>query len=328
VTYLGGPEEEPAHEETEDWWRLWLAKPDRIRTEFSVGEEFVTAVLVGDTWWSWSPSQGAMTNAGDPHHSHGTGPGHALVDPAPILPAVDIEIAGRSTFLGRGVLQVVATPSPLDENDEEWHDWHGATHGLGGGADEYRLLVDEERGVLLRAEARLSGQPFRLLEIEEVAFDEDLPQELFTPPQGLGFDRVEPTRSVPLAELPGAVPFVVLVPEHPPFGPPSVTIEPPHPRHGISLQAHIHYGSPMDGEEDRQFWLIESAEPIPERDGVEWREEEGILLGDDRRMRPALRIARLERAGTHVEIQSYWLEVDELRDLARSLVPLPSQPSA
>jgi hypothetical protein len=116
------------------------------------------------------------------------------------------------------------------------------------------------------------------------------------------------------------------VPEHPPFGSPSVMIEPAHPRHGIALQAHIHYGSPMDGEEDRQFWLIESAEPIPEREWMEWREQEGIRMGEDQRTRPALRIARLERAVTYVEIQSYWMQADELRDLARSVVPLPSPP--
>jgi hypothetical protein len=74
--------------------------------------------------------------------------------------------------------------------------------------------------------------------------------------------------------------------------------------------------------------LIESADPIPERAGVDWREEGDIRLGEDRRVRPVLRIARLERLGTHVEIQSYWLGMEELLRLARSLVPLPSKPPA
>jgi hypothetical protein len=46
---------------------------------------------------------------------------------------------------------------------------------------------------------------------------------------------------------------------------------------------------------------------IPERDWVAWREENGIRLGEDQRVRPVLRIARFERGGTHIEIQSYEL---------------------
>jgi hypothetical protein len=224
------------------------------------------------------------------------------------------------------VLEVVAKPSPLDEDDEEAGDWHGATHGLGSGADEYRLLVDAERGVFLRAEALLGGAPFRVLEMRDLAFDEDLPEHTFSPPEAVAVERVEASRMVSLADLPGAVPFVVLVPARPPFGPPHVFIEPPRPRHGLPTQVHIDYLSPLPGEERRQFFLIESADPIPERAWVDWREEDGIRLGEDPQAQPVLRLARLERYGTHVEIQSYSLSVEELRDLARSLVPLPAEP--
>jgi outer membrane lipoprotein-sorting protein len=328
VTYLGEPEGEPEPAETEERWRLWLAKPNRTRAEFTVEEEMVTVVSLGDTWWSWSPTRRVTTNAGDPRHSHGTGPGQALIDPASILPAVELEVAGRSTFLGRPVLEVTARPSPLDEDDEEAPEWRSATHGLGSGADDYRLLVDTERGVLLRSEALIGDEPFRVLEMKDVAFDEDLPEQTFTPPEAVDIERVEAPRTVSLEDLPGTAPFVVLVPERPPFGPPDARIEPSDGRYGIPEQIHIDYASPVDGEEDQQFWLIESADPIPERTGVDWRKEGGIRLGEDRRVRPALRIARLERLGTHVEIQSYWLGMKELLQLARSLVPLPPEPPA
>lgn len=321
VTY--GFDGEPEPEETVEGWRLWLAKPDRTRAEFAAGEETVSVVILGETWWSWSPSRGAITNAGDPHHSHGTGPGLALIDPAPILPAIDLHVPGRTKFLGRPVLEVVARPGLIDDEDEEAADWQTATHGLGSGADQYRLLVDAERGVLLRSEASIGGEPFRVLAVDDVAFDEDFPEHTFAPPESQEIERVESPRMVSLVELPKRVPFVVLVPERPPFGPPDARIEPADRRLGVPEQVHIDYHSRIEGQEDRQYWLIESADSMPERTWVDWREEGGIQVGDDRQVRPVLRVARLQRLGTHVEIQSYRLSTEELLDLARSLVPLP-----
>ncbi|HXF74097.1 MAG TPA: hypothetical protein VNO79_16005 [Actinomycetota bacterium] len=325
VASLAGTEREPEPEETEERWRLWLAKPDRGRAEFEVGAETVTVVWVGGTWWSWSASEGVTTNVGDPHVTHGIGPGAALIDPAGILPAVDLELAGRSSFLGRPTVNVVARPVRVDDEHEEGDDPAVGTHGLGVGADEYRLVVDAERGVLLRSEAVLEGEPFRLLEVEEVAFDEDLPEGTFAPPAG-EVDRVEVERWVPLEELPGAVPFQVFVPERPPFGPPQASVDPGRRRFGIPLHVRLEYHSPMPGEEDRSFWLVESGEPIEWWEGVEWREVGGVLLGEDRRVRPPRRLARLVRDGTHVAIEARGLGEEEVLELARSLVPLPPTP--
>ncbi|MGQ0668843.1 MAG: hypothetical protein ACT4PO_04080 [Actinomycetota bacterium] len=318
-------ESEPEPEETEEPWRFWLAPPDRIRAEFAVGDEPVSVVIAGDTWWSWSPSQGASTNAGRSNHEHGTGPGHALTDPSTILPAVELQVTGRSAFLGRGVLHVLATPSEIDDNDEESGDWRGATHGFGNGADEYDLLVDARRGVLLRSEARIGGEPFRVLEMREVAFDESFPEGTFDPPEGVEFEPPHVSRAVVPADLQTAVSFTVLVPERP-FAPLEARVEAPIPRYGIPEQVHISFASRWFGEDDRQFWLIESAEPIPERPGLAWEQEAEIRLGEDRESQPPLRIARLERLGTHVEIQSHHVGRDELLELARSLVPLPEEP--
>jgi hypothetical protein len=47
---------------------------------------------------------------------------------------------------------------------------------------------------------------------------------------------------------------------------------------------------------------------------------------EDRRVDPLLRTVRLERVGTHVELNSHYLELRDLLDLARSLVPLPVTP--
>jgi outer membrane lipoprotein-sorting protein len=180
VTFVGNSQGEP--EEVREPWRLWLAQPDKVRSEFMVEDETITAVIVGNTWWSWSPSRELATNRGDPNHSHGRGSGDALIDPSSILPAMELVLMRRATFIGRPVLEVLATPTPPDDNDEEASDWRYATHDLGGGADEYTLMVDAKRGVLLRSEARIRGQPFRIIGMETVAFDQELGDDVFAPP--------------------------------------------------------------------------------------------------------------------------------------------------
>ena len=156
-------------------WRLWIEHPDRRRAEFVAGQEIVTAVWVGDTWWSWSPSQGAMTNNGQPNHSHGKGPSEALIETQALLGALTLEVLGRGQLLGREVLKAMATPRPLPMPSM-------ALHGLGPGADDYVLAVDAERGVVLRSEARLRGEPFKVIEMTEIVFDLPLPAATFAPP--------------------------------------------------------------------------------------------------------------------------------------------------
>lgn len=107
-------------------WRLWIEQPDHRRTEFEAGQEIVIAVWVGDTWWSWSPSQGAITNKGQPNHSHGKGPSEALIETQALLGALTLEVLSRTQLLGRDVLKAIATPRPLPMPSM-------ALHGLGPG---------------------------------------------------------------------------------------------------------------------------------------------------------------------------------------------------
>jgi hypothetical protein len=312
----GGQSEPEAVRET---WRLSLAQPNKVRTEFTVEDDTVTAVIVGDTWWSWSPSREVVTtNRGDPHHTHGRGPGAGLIDPSSILPAVELVLARNATFIGRPVLELLATPTPTNDNDEESSDWRHATHDLGGGADEYALLVDAERGVLLRSEGRIGGQAFRIIEMETVAFDEELgDDDVFAPPSKRDIEPARVPRTVSFNDIPDAVPYTALVPEHPPFGVEEVEIHPPDRRYGTPEQIHIAFASNLFGEEDRQFWLVEAAEPLPERGAVEWQVADAMRFGEDRDVDPPLRIVRLERLGTHIEVRSYYVEMEELLDLAR-----------
>lgn len=65
---------------------------------------------------------------------------------------------------------------------EEWaHD----PDPLLWGADEYEVVVDAERGVLLRCASRLAGEDIEALEVEEIVFDAKLPEGVFTARQPL-----------------------------------------------------------------------------------------------------------------------------------------------
>jgi outer membrane lipoprotein-sorting protein len=311
-------EHEPG--ETTEPWELWLAKPDMIRAEFVVGDETVTAVIRGETWWSWAPARDARTNEGDPHSSHGIGPGEILLDPASILPALEFNLLGEETFAARLVVAVSAAPVPVERSDEDYRDWSFATHTLGFGADEYRLLVDAERGVVLRSEARFDGEPFRTISIDDISFDEAFGDETFTPPESERFEPVTVPLPIPVEKLTEHVSFTVLVPEHPPIAVDDAEIhaaEQERPE-----QVVISYASHFMNEDDRAFWLVESAQPLPAGRQAEWRESKGMRYGEDRNIDPPLRVVRLEQAGTNVELYSYYYSVDELLQLAGSLVPI------
>jgi len=74
--------------------------------------------------------------------------------------------AGREAMRLRGVA------------GEEW-DWEWDPDPLSWGADEYEAVVDAERGVLLRCASRLRGEDFDALEVEEIHFDEQFPEDTF-----------------------------------------------------------------------------------------------------------------------------------------------------
>jgi outer membrane lipoprotein-sorting protein len=181
-------------DESENAWRLWIEQPDNVRVEFVVGLETVIAVFRGTTWWSVSPSLGARTNEGNPRSGHGTGPGYPLTDPGRLALALELTLGASTTVAGREALRAMGTPIPPDRLDvfEEEHDV--ALSDIGMGSTEYELAVDIERGIVLRSEARLDGQPFRIIEMVEVAFDETLPAGTFSlsPPSGEAFKALGP----------------------------------------------------------------------------------------------------------------------------------------
>lgn len=189
----------PRPAEEQETWRLWVSLPDgRVRTESKVGGEVVTAVFEGSTWWSISPFGGAQTNGGSPRLQHGMGPGNALTDPARLISALELNLrSSRDVVAGRPTVLLSCTPKASEEMASlDRHESEVALHELGVGADEYALHIDRERGIVLRTEARFEERPFRIIEITEVAFDEEFPPDTFVlePPAGGTFKRLERRR--------------------------------------------------------------------------------------------------------------------------------------
>lgn len=107
-----------------------------------------------------------------------------LLDPdGPGIPSfaseLDLRVEGITTKADREAVRLVGTTGP------EW-DWETDDDRdpdpdpLGWGADEYEFLVDTERGVLLRSASRLGGADFHTLEVTEIYFDEQFPEDVFT----------------------------------------------------------------------------------------------------------------------------------------------------
>jgi outer membrane lipoprotein-sorting protein len=170
--------------------RFWSDPPARLREETTnVAPQPHEHVLVrdGDRWWTYSPEWGAVSNVvtGEEVEQVMTGGGElweTLLDPSVWIPALDFELEGRGEQIGRPALRVRATGRVPRGNDPFLF-----RAQLAVGADEYRLLIDRERGVVLRVAALLEGEEFWVSQFDELVFDEKLGREtfVFTPPSGV-----------------------------------------------------------------------------------------------------------------------------------------------
>jgi hypothetical protein len=86
------------------------------------------------------------------------------------LHCLDLRVGGKTRKAGREAIRLVGVPV------EEWEYF---PEPLWWGADGYEVLVDSERGVLLRCASRLGGKDFDALEVEEIYFDERFPEDTF-----------------------------------------------------------------------------------------------------------------------------------------------------
>ncbi len=278
----GEPPETSEHRQ-----EVWIAKPDRWR---QAGEGHVV-VAREPLWWSWAEHSGYRTNEGAPDHHHSSPlESFALhLDPAAVIPQLDPDSIRRLD----GALEVHARS-------------RAARHlglGLPGGADEHRLLVAAPRGVVLRCESLIDGEPFVVSELENPIFDEELDDGLFTLelPEGERF--VSPDERSPRLTLEQAA-------ERASFPVYALTGLP----EGV-WRLSVHYQPTYRDQPDRLHLLYHRDDARASIAVVEHRTGE---------RQPWARMhgtseARVERDGTSVTLQSQDLSNDDLAGLAGRL---------
>ena len=182
--------------------RFMATNPDHFREERIGNDGRVTGISAyhGDTWWHFALNQNYVnTNAppvpiSDPArvsvYHHPMQPGEAryaamdgeyaitaepVLNPSFLLHALWLEPVDRTTFAGRPAIRVSAK---RNRNNGELRMWEAA--------DEFELLVDAERGTLLRLGACCGGEEFDGHEVTEIEFDAPIPDDVFTfiPPSG------------------------------------------------------------------------------------------------------------------------------------------------
>ncbi len=211
-----GREPPDLHEER---WRFWWEPPDRLREEIEseLRGQTRTTVLNGELWWTYSPDWGAVSNVElddeeRTHHSAGGGDRfRPLLDPSGLIAVLEFgEVAVEGNRL-----RVRARP----RDDLEGPPIHFHLHAVGG-ADEFELEVDRDIGIVLRMAAFLDSQELASTDLEEIALDEELPEDtfVFVPPPGVEVLPPETMRDrrYTLEEAAEAAPFpVFFLPELP-----------------------------------------------------------------------------------------------------------------
>jgi outer membrane lipoprotein-sorting protein len=172
----------------EQYYRFWMTKPWSWRIEVFTtdgqgqpAEPQQVMVIDGAIWWSWTAGQGVYTNArsarpAQTRHSSVDQALLVMLDPAPLAGALRMRVTGSAEEIGRRGDVVTCTARDPQQNP-----------GLWPGADQYRLLVDREYGILLRAEALLVGDVFAGTAFTELLLDQAVPEErfVFQPPAGV-----------------------------------------------------------------------------------------------------------------------------------------------
>jgi hypothetical protein len=289
---LYGGTGEPAPETSEWRTRLWLAPP-RWRSEHldADGSGHVSACDGERLRMLFQQTAIERAASGSPPP--------LIADPPALLGGYDFSLDGETEWAGRRALRVMARER--HPGDSHWP-------VLALGSDAHELLVDAERGVLLRLASLLDGEPFRVQAVLELAFDEDLPEELFAleAPPGARFqgpDDLPRPRHVGLDEAVALVSFPLYVPAR--LAGPSQLDHCVVHLDGSRERVQLHYTL---GLEDRL--MLDEAPEGASAPGTAWAGAVSVSVS---------------RPGTHVVLQGT-LSREELDAIASSLVRAPMGP--
>jgi len=309
-------------------WRAWLRQPADSRTEMDhPGMPTITHIRRGATWWTWSGDEPATSNLGD--EGRGSGPviqAATLLRPADLLPHAEFKYVRRTAVNGRPGVTLLAEPRPKSRVGEL------AIVGLIG--DLYRLVVDEERGVVVRLESWHQGAPLQRVKFNRIIFDGGFDDGLLKPPE-----RVMDAA----AQSPGRTHFwqldkLAAAAAHPVFVPPSLEfpvdsfpalwfhgpsgdIDEGDPEKGRRASVQIHYSIVHAGRQGT-LWMQESIAPFVLDEDKEWHKGDGVRT----RHGGTGSQVRLIRDGVFVHLECDVYSIEELARLAQSLDVLPTQP--
>jgi hypothetical protein len=317
---------EPPPETSEHITRIWI-DGERSRVENDRGSGATVVVHDGVTWWMTWPDHPPMTNAGDSSIRGSKGDQvEPMLDPAGLIGDYDFELRGAREFAGRPGLVARAVARQRDPHRHLLWQLRGT--------DELELVVDGERGILLGFTAFVDDEPCHVREIVEIAFDETFPEETFRIelPPGESFARAggrAPTH-LTLDQAVQTASFALFVPARP--GPgwelAHVTYFEESERTVMAESVFLSYSHETG---TRQFQLVETTEPHPwlVSDELKTVERDGYVmktLDPSEADFPMPRHVLVERDGTHVNLNSQDLSLDELIELAATLVPVTDSP--
>jgi outer membrane lipoprotein-sorting protein len=318
--------------------RVWTDDAGRWRIErtaYPHGEPPSVTILDGPRWWLYSVESGAMSNLDEPEVQMGNRSViEPLLNPGILTQTHDLEAGGRVEHAGRAGITVRAIPRS------------GAGDRLSPQVlgpypfgDHHELIVDAERGIVLRDTGIIEGRPFWLTDIESIALDESLPDNtfVFEPPPGveLRTTMYPKQRRVSIEEAAKLVSFLVFMPTFVPAGTSSeVIFQPAQDRPPMNASVSIQYTGPderssivVTEHETATLW-----EPLRSTEGWEVIEDAGgTFLFQDQSRFQAETAVRVDREGTTVFIhggpdrpQRLDLDREVLFEIARSLSPVRS----
>jgi hypothetical protein len=162
---------------------LWAQLPARMRWESEVvfdGQHTLASrgAKDGKHWWMTSPEGRIESNAGRTGRSLLSAGFEHLFDPARLLGSLELELGEHTRWHGRETIRLRGVPRPGVSPD-------AALQELGWPSDDYELLLDLDRGVLLRSSSRIGEDEVKLHEVLDIAFDEDFPEDTFLRPSGV-----------------------------------------------------------------------------------------------------------------------------------------------
>jgi outer membrane lipoprotein-sorting protein len=154
---------------------LWAARPSSLRWETTfAGSSGANGASVGvkEGELFWHQFRDGEVSSNERREGGGTMSieEERLLDPSPMLGTYRFDVSGTTAVLDRAAVEVVATRRI-----------GGHYRDFGPLADELALLVDNERGVLLRVAVIVEGEEIAVTEIREIAFDESIQPERFRP---------------------------------------------------------------------------------------------------------------------------------------------------